>query len=201
MANDPETLKLMKQSGCLGVLIGFESLDKETLKKMKKGVNVGVDFDQAIDRIHDFGIRIYATFVFGYDNQEIGVFDQTFDFAMKHKFFITAFNHIVPFPGSQLYNRLKDEGRLIVDKYWLNHDYTFGDVIFRPKNFSPEELTELCYNHRKKFYTIPSIIKRLFHKTNTGSLQEMFAFLLVNILSKIDVSKRQGLPMGKGEPF
>lgn len=201
MSKDPEMLDLMKKSGCLGVLIGFESLDEATLKNMKKGVNIDIDLDEAIRKIHAQGIRIYATFVFGYDNQEIGVFKQTYDFAMKHRFFITAFNHLVPFPGSQLYNRLKEEGRLVADNYWLDHNYTFGDVIFRPKNFGTEELTELCYQHRKKFYTVKSIFHRLFSGPNFNSFEDPFAYLLVNVLSRIDVSKRQGLPMGKGEPF
>lgn len=201
MAADPEMLDLMKKSGCMGILIGFEALDAETLKTMKKGVNVKVDLDSAIQKIHDAGLKIYATFVFGYDNQTIGVFDETFAFAMKHKFFITAFNHLVPFPGSGLYARLKKEKALIKDRFWLDHDYTFGDVIFKPKNFTPEELTELCYGHRRKFYTWTSIFRRLFARPNWVGFVDPFGYLLVNWLSRVDVGKRQGLPMGLGEPY
>ncbi|MCP4134778.1 MAG: B12-binding domain-containing radical SAM protein [bacterium] len=201
MAKDPEMLKLMKKSGCLGVLVGFESLNKETLKNMKKGVNMNIDLDKAVETIHGYGIRIYATFVFGYDDQKIDVFEETYKFAMKHKFFITAFNHIVPFPGSDIYKRLKDEGRLIEEKFWLNHDYTFGDVIFQPKHFTPKDLTDLCFKYRKGYYNWGSIFKRLFSKPNFGKFGDPFAYFLVNYLSRVDVSKRQGLPMGKGKDF
>lgn len=201
MANDPEMLKLMKKSGCLGVLIGFESLDTGILKNMKKEVNANTDLDRSVKAIHDAGLRIYATFVFGYDNQTIEAFDQTFEFAMKHKFFITAFNHILPMPGTELYRRLEAEDRLMDEAFWLNHDYTFGDVIFKPQHFSPEQLTDLCFRYRKKFYTLKSIIHRFFQKTNTRSWIGPFIFLLVNWMSRVDVSKRQGLPMGRGEAF
>ena len=129
------------------------------------------------------------------------MFEETYKFAIKHKFFITAFNHIVPFPGSQIYNRLKKEGALLEEKFWLNHDYTFGDVIFKPKNFTPEELSDLCFKYRKKFYGWNSIFKRLFNISNFSGIFYPFAYILVNFLSRVDVSKRQGLPMGKGEKY
>lgn len=100
MAEDEELLLLMKKSGCLGLLIGFESLNKDNLRQMNKPLGEGKDdYTQAIKRIREQGILIYGTFVFGYDQDDQDSFQRTVDFAMEQKFFLAAFNHLVPFPG------------------------------------------------------------------------------------------------------
>ncbi|HLE11413.1 MAG: hypothetical protein A2504_17340 [Bdellovibrionales bacterium RIFOXYD12_FULL_39_22] len=201
MSDDPEMLDLMKQSGCVGVLIGFESLNDATLSSMNKNINLQYDRDKSIMKLYDAGIRIYATFVFGNDNDTREDFDKVFEFALRHRMFITAFNHLVPFPGTDLYTRLKNEGRLRDEKYWLNHDYHFGDVSYHPKNFSHEELRDLCFSYRNKFYSWGSILKRLFNRTNFRGLLQPFFFIAISALSRKDAKKRQGLPMGMGGPI
>ncbi len=94
----------MRRSGCQGVLIGFETLDAETLTDMGKSVNLGArDYPRAIRAFRAHGLSIYATFVFGYDHDTPATFQRVFDFALRQKFFFTAFNHLVPFPGTPLY--------------------------------------------------------------------------------------------------
>ena len=199
MAKDPELLALMKESGCEGILIGFESLNQNTLEHMNKAVNIHADLDTLIDKIHTAGIRIYATFIFGYPNDTVETFSETYRYALKHRFFITAFNHVVPFPGSVLYRKLKARGRLLNEAYWLDHSYHFGDVAYTPGSFTPSELAQLCYRYRKKFYSFSSIFTRLFRKANFSTFKAPVLYLLVNLLSRVDVSKRQGLPIGTGD--
>ena len=197
MANDKELLELMKKSGCECILIGFESLSSKTLRSMNKWVNLSTNRDLAIKKIHGAGIKIYATFIFGYDTDSINSFRETYNFAVKHKFFLAAFNHLIPFPGTPLYKRLKSEKRLLDEKWWLNNSYTFGDVPFKPKNFTSKQLSLLCYKYRKKFYTASSLFYRMFNfKTNFSSLNSYYVYLFVNFLSKIDINKRQGLCLG-----
>lgn len=199
IAHDVELLNLMKTSGCFGILIGFESLNGESLKKMNKSFNLAMGgYDEAVQKIHHSGIKIYATFVFGYGDDDEMVFKKTYDFVIKHKFFMAAFNHLVPFPGTPLYQKFKQENRLIYDHWWLEPSYSFGQIAFKPKNISPSELEFLCYKYRRKFYSWRSIMIRAFNfKTNCSSLESLFVFLLINIMSKIDVKKRQGLSLGK----
>ncbi len=201
IAKDDELMRLMRDSGCMGVLIGFESLDDNTLKKLNKEFNFSIDREEAISKIHSYDLKIYATFVFGNDEDKKEVFEHTYEFAKKHKFFVTAYNHIVPFPGSALFERLNSEGRIFDDQYWLNHDYTFGKVCYQPKNFSADELTELCYYNRKRIYSIRNLLGRFFVKRNFTDIFTPLILLFSSILAKIDVGKRQGLPMGFGEPF
>lgn len=201
IANDQNLLKLMKESGCIGILIGFESLDKDTLTAMNKPINIQTKgYDEAVEKIHKYGLRIYGTFVFGYGQINENIFREAFNFSMKHKFFLAAFNHLVPFPGTPLYKKLQSDNRLLYNQWWLEHSYSFGEVSFKPINSDAKTLSNLCFEYRKKFYSFASIIKRFFNFwTNFNSLNSPFIFLFVNILSKIDVKKRQGLPMGKQE--
>ena len=106
-AHDEEFLALMAASGCEGVLIGFESLHPENLKSMHKGFNLMKGgFEVALANLKKHNIKLYITFVFGYDNDTSETFPQTVEFAKAHKFYMAAFNHLTPFPGTPLYARL-----------------------------------------------------------------------------------------------
>ena len=198
-ANDTKLLKLMRESGCLGVLIGFESLSKRNLKLMGKSWNKSIQsYDEALRKIKDFGFIIYATFIFGYGFDDEKVFKRTYNFAMKHKFFLSAFNHLVPFPGTPLYSKLKKENRLLYKKWWLSEDYKFGDIAFKPKKVSPKELADLCQKYRQKFYTLNSTIKRASNiKCNLQSFKVGLNFFLLNLLFRKETVKRKGLILGK----
>ena len=197
VTNSPVLLDLMKRSGCIGLLIGFESLNPSNVMQMGKKINTMNDYEKAINNMRKYGMVVYGTFVFGYDEDTVDTFTETLDFAQRSKMFFAAFNHLVPFPGTDLYTRLENENRLLFDKWWLSDSYRFGDVAFQPKNFTPKELADLCLEHRNKFYTIPSIFKRGFDfKGNCGSPFMTALFYFQNFSAKRDVTLRQELPMG-----
>ena len=198
-AHDKQLLGLMKQSGCMGVLIGFESLDSGNLETMGKLVNMRIgDYDEAVETIRHHGLGIYATFVFGYDNDTEDTFSRTLRFALKQKFFFAAFNHLVPFPGTPLYARLASEGRLLCDEWWLSATYRFGDVAFKPKNMDANELARLCLEHRKKFYSASAIMRRgIDIRANCRSPMMAALYFAQNVIAAGDVDKRQGLVLGE----
>jgi radical SAM superfamily enzyme YgiQ (UPF0313 family) len=198
MSEDEELLAVMKKSGCLGLLIGLESLNKDNLSQMNKSWNRGpAYYTEALQRFRHHGLVIYATFVFGYDHDDARSFDLTLDFAVKNKFFLAAFNHVVPFPGTPLYGHLKKEGRLLYDHWWLEPAYRFGDVAFKPLQISPEELSRGCMDARRKFYQFSSLLRRsVDFKANCSDLYRALYFFSINLLSQKEVVKRQGLPLG-----
>jgi radical SAM superfamily enzyme YgiQ (UPF0313 family) len=200
LANDANMIKLMKKSGCLGLLIGFESLNQSNLSQMNKYVNAEHgDYTEALKKFRDAGIAIYATFIFGYDLDDADAVKRTLDFAIKQKFFLAAFNHLVPFPGTPLYDDLKKEGRLLYDKWWLEPKYRFGEIVFRPKLITAGALSKECFEARKKFYQSSSILKRsLDLKTNCKNLKMASIFFSLNLLTQKEVVKRQHLPIGEG---
>ena len=92
-AHDEEFLELLSKSGCKGVLIGFESLDRETLRSMKKNFNVmRGGYEVALRNLRRYDIRVYGTFVFGYQNDTPETFDRTVEFAIDQRLDIAAFN-------------------------------------------------------------------------------------------------------------
>lgn len=198
IADDGELLGLMADSGCIGLLIGLESLDRENLLQMGKKTNLsGGGYSEAIRRIRSFGITVYGTFVFGYDHDTVGSFDRAVEFAIRNRFFFAAFNNLTPFPGTPLYGKLESQGRLLYDRWWLDPRCRFGDVVFRPKVMQPEELSQRCLGARRSFYTFTSIFRRLLDsKLKSPSISA--AFLKYNIMSGREVDVRQGLPLGEG---
>jgi len=198
IARNEELLALMKKSGCLGVLVGFESLEPGNLRTMRKGVNNQArDFGNCLDLFRTYGLVVYGTFLFGYDHDTEDTFRNTYRFVQKHRLFFAAFNHLVPFPGTPLYRRLEEEGRLLYDRWWLDPEYTFGKVAFRPRAMSAEQVSRWCLKHRKKVYALLSILWRsLDLRSNCRTLPLALAYFTMNLLSGRDVKRRQDLPLG-----
>ena len=138
VADDEETLDLLNRSGCEGVLIGFESLSPETLRKMGKDVNrVRTDYARAVANLRRHHISVYATFVFGYDDDTPETFRVVYEFALRNKFFFAAFNHLVPFPGTDVYDRLNSILRRFLDFGCNAHGFTKA-MVFLASNFGQE---------------------------------------------------------------
>jgi radical SAM superfamily enzyme YgiQ (UPF0313 family) len=196
-ADDP-LLALMQASGCIGVLVGFESLEAANLAAMNKRVNATVrDPGAAVERLRRHGIAVYATFLFGYDDDSERTFEATLRFALDHRIFFTAFNHLVPFPGTPLYRRLEAQGRLRFERWWLDPRYRFGDVAFVPRGFSADALARTCLAYRRRFYSLPSIVRRgLDVRANTRGFLKASIYWAQSLASRGDVERRQGLPLG-----
>jgi radical SAM superfamily enzyme YgiQ (UPF0313 family) len=162
IANEPEILKLCQQSGCVGLFIGFETLSTETLASVGKRVNRPNEYLEVVHKIHDHGIGIDGSFVFGFDTDDAGVFDRTLEFVLKAKLEVAYFSILTPYPGTRLYKRLAEEGR-IVTRDWSIYDA--NHVVYQPKTFTPDDLLAGYYRVLKEVYTIPSIFKRLWGTT------------------------------------
>lgn len=196
-AHDEEFLELLARSGCMGVLIGFESLNPANLAAMNKTFNTARGgFEKALANLKKHRIRVYGTFVFGYDGDTPESFGPTVEFARRHGFYIAAFNHLTPFPGTPLYARLKAEGRLLYDAWWLDERYGYNRIPFQPKGMSPEALRESCLAARREFYSWPSILKRSVHRVNRSDGFMWRNFYLINALHRGDVALRDHYPLG-----
>jgi radical SAM superfamily enzyme YgiQ (UPF0313 family) len=197
-AHDEEFLRLIKASGCQGLLIGFESLNPQNLKRMHKGFNqMKGGYEVALANLRRHGIRLYVTFILGYDDDSVDTFEETLEFAMKHRFYMVAFNHLTPFPGTPLYRRLEDEGRLTYDKWWLDPEYRYGMVPFEPRGMSAEEVRLRCIEARARFYSYPSMFKRsLDFEVNASDFFMWRNFFVINAMMRREVTQRKELPMG-----
>ncbi len=197
VAHDEAALSLMKRSGCQGVLVGFESLDPASLKQMNKGFNLmrgGPAEAMKNFRRHD--LRIYGTFLFGYDTDDESTFRRAMEFAKVEGLFIAAFNHITPFPGTPLYQRMRDQGRLLYDTWWNDRRYRYNMIPFQPEQMTPQELADRCVAARREFYSWRSIAKRATHRVNFRDPWMLTNFFVINAMHQRDVRGRNGLPLG-----
>jgi radical SAM superfamily enzyme YgiQ (UPF0313 family) len=201
MLEDRELMELMVKSGCLGLVIGFESINEENLTAAAKGANRRRALDhyaKEIKELREWGLQTWAAFTLGYDGDTKESIIETCRFAIRNKFCFAAFNILMPYPGTPLYDKLEKEGRLLYEgKWWLHEEYRFNHAAFVPRNMSPEELTEVSFWCRKTFNSPWSIFSRALEpKTNMRSLYRFFTYLLYNPLFRKEVFKKQGMRFG-----
>jgi radical SAM superfamily enzyme YgiQ (UPF0313 family) len=202
MTGDLELMRLMARSGCLGHVIGFETLDPENLRQVGKLANLQTfaqGYGPQIEIIRDFGLQIWASFTLGYDGDTADSIQRTLEFALAKKFSFAAFNILMPYPSTLFYESLAREGRLLYQgKWWLHPEYRFNHAAYRPRRMSPDALTEACYRARAEFNSISSIVKRAFDfKTNMRSPFRLGLYLRYNPLFRREVFKKQGMKLGE----
>jgi len=203
VAQDRELVALLEKSGCAGALLGFESLNPINLSQMKKGWGVKrQDYETSVRILQDAGIMIYGSFVFGYDADTTESFEETVEFAVRNKFFLGNFAALMPTPGARLYDRLRAEGRLIHDKWWLDPDFRYGDATFVPRGMTPEQLTDGCHWARTQFYTYGSIGQRLWdRRTNLRSLHRAGFYLAANMVFRREAQAKHGQELAGDLPI
>jgi radical SAM superfamily enzyme YgiQ (UPF0313 family) len=194
-AHDEAFLEALAQGGCKGVLIGFESLDADNLKLMNKGFNtMKGGYQVALANLRKYGIRVYGTFVFGYEHDTASSFDEAVDFAISQKMYIAAFNHLTPFPGTPLYQRLQQENRLRFEAWWLDPAYRYNQLPFMPRNLTPEAVTQGCIDARRRFFGWSSIVKRSLGNRGDGFMFRNY--FPINAMHRNEISLRNGYPLG-----
>jgi radical SAM superfamily enzyme YgiQ (UPF0313 family) len=158
IAWDDELLDLAAASGCAGLLLGFESLSDGSLAESRKGFNARVDYVTVIDKLHARGIAIQGCFVFGFDHDDVDVFDRTAQFAIDAHIDLPRYAILTPFPGTPLHARLASEGRL------LTTDWSYYDgqhVVYQPALMTPEQLQQGAERAWKRTYSYAGIARRL----------------------------------------
>jgi len=161
LAEDLELLRLMRRSGCLGLLIGFESVQQGTQNEVKKIKNLKIDFYEAMRRFHGEGFGILGTFVFGFDYENEDVFEQTLEFIMRSRMDSVELRILTPLPGTRLYERLLSEGRLFVRDWWLR-GYPPDTLLFQPKGMTADELISGFARLNRQAYSFGAMTKRFF---------------------------------------
>jgi radical SAM superfamily enzyme YgiQ (UPF0313 family) len=186
MIKDSELLDLMKRSGCLGQLVGFDAMSKESLLWLNKKSNLReyIDYQEAVEVLRKYHFQTWASFILGndYDNRES--IKNTVEFAVKSKFTLAFFHLLSPYPKTGVYEQFKSEDRLLFGgKWWLDKEYEYNKAAFVPNHMTAEELSEAVVWANKYFYSYNSMIFRLFDmKTNLSSVLKFLLFIRYNLL-------------------
>ena len=155
-AEDPELLKLVARSGCMGLFVGIESISG-TYSNFSKTTGNSNQVD-LIKRVRDAGIILETSFIFGFDDHDESVFESTLRFVKEVSPGVPTFNLLTPYPGTAFFRRFQEEGRLLHTD-WSR--YNHAEVVFKPKLMTPEQLQRGWQQTRKEAYSWPSIISRV----------------------------------------
>lgn len=180
IGHKPEVINLMRESGCLGLFIGFESVRSQpNTRKTSTYSDMKNAYMHTIKNLHKNKIAVCGAFLFGFDNDELSSFDETLRFCLEADVDFAQFGSLIPFPGTPLIERLNEEGRIIT-RDWAKYTYQPPGIVFHPKNMTCEELEENIGIAYRKFYSY----KRLFPKLLRAllrykSLASIFYFFLI----------------------
>ncbi len=169
IAEDEELLGLMRESGCRQVLIGLESPTTSGLDGVEQRRNWKLGklstYEAAIRAIQKQGITVNGCFILGLDGDTEEVFGRVYDFIERTGLYEAQLTVLTPFPGTPLYRRLEQEGRLLEKEAW--HKCTLFDVNYIPKQMSVERLERGLVELSKKVYDAAFIQgrRRRFFKT------------------------------------
>jgi len=158
IGRDPDLMELMARSGCAGLLIGFETINKDGLADIGKHFNDPSLYRQLVVNLHRLKISIQGCFVFGNDHDDPGVFERTAKFVVDTGIDLPRFAILTPFPGTPLHKRLEAEGRILTRAWEL---YDGQHVVHMPRNMTPRQLQEGHERAWKLTYSRRSIVKRL----------------------------------------
>lgn len=158
-ARDDELLDLYARSGGKYAFIGFETISEQNLTAINKQWNRIDSYGAAIRKIHDAGVNILGSFIFGLDDDDTETFERTLDFIMEHRIDAAQFHILTPFPGTRLFDKMEREER-IIDRNWAK--YHTGEVVFQPKRMTPAELENGFYHIFRKTYSFRNMLKRSF---------------------------------------
>ncbi len=156
-AKNEALLKLAADSGCRGLFFGVESVSEEKIKRMSKSLRSQAETIDAIKRIMGRGIIFHASLVFGFDDDDESVFDETLEFLYRTRIPSATFNILTPYPGTDIFEQFKSQNRLITEN-WEFYDHC--TVTYFPKNMSVGRLYEGYQYVMDNYYSLGHILER-----------------------------------------
>jgi radical SAM superfamily enzyme YgiQ (UPF0313 family) len=152
----PDLLERASACGLRSLFVGFETLNPANLAEQRKYQNLKRDYSAAIRRLHDLGVMINGSFVFGMDNDDGSVFGRTVEWAIEHGIETSTFHILTPYPGTALYKRIAEQGRITVNDWDL---YDTRHAVFEPARLTGEQLESGYHWAYREFYRWRSIAR------------------------------------------
>ena len=167
----PGLLEKAVAAGLRSLFVGFETLNPQSLKEQHKVQNLNRDYSAAIRRLHDLGVMVNGSFVFGMDHDNETVFERTVAWAIEQGIETATFHILTPYPGTALYQRMAAQGRLLPANWDL---YDTRHVVYRPAQLTPETLERGYWWAYEQFYRWGSIFQGAWTKpTALGKLRHL----------------------------
>lgn len=158
IAKDEELLDLAAESGCKGLLIGFETIDQDALNEVGKNFSIVEEYKDVCKKLHERGISINGTFIFGMDSHDKDIFKKTVDFVQDNAIELPRYAIYTPFPGTGAFTKLQNQNRILTKNWSL---YDVQHVVFEPNKMSAKDLFEGSIWAWEETYNIRNITERI----------------------------------------
>lgn len=169
---DGDLIEKAAEAGLRSLFVGFETFSSENLNQSNKSQNLKLDYEQAAKRLHELGIMINGSFVFGLDDDDKDVFKRTVDWGVENAITTATYHVLTPYPGTRLFETMNDSGRI------LNNDWDLYDtrhVVYQPSKLTPKELEDGYWWAYKEFYKWNNVFKASFtHESFKHQLKHLF---------------------------
>ena len=167
----PGLLEKAVDGGLRSLFVGFETLNRAALREQRKFQNLRRDYDAAVRRLHDLGVMVNGSFVFGMDGEDTDVFERTVAWAIEQGIETATFHILTPYPGTALYRRMQAAGRLLHSDWDL---YDTRHVVYRPQGIEAGALEAGYWRAYRDFYRWGSILRGASHKPRlSGALRHV----------------------------
>jgi len=161
------------KAGLRSLFVGFETLSPENLRQSNKKQNLKQNYEHAIKRLHDLGVMINGSFVFGLDDDGPDVFKRTVDWGVRNAITTSTYHVLTPYPGTRLFETMEAEGRITTRDWDL---YDTRRVVFRPAGMAPAALEAGYWWAYKNFYSWPNIVRASLGHDNAKHMLKHFAY-------------------------
>jgi radical SAM superfamily enzyme YgiQ (UPF0313 family) len=174
LAERRDLLKLARSSGCVVLCIGLESLSRKNLDSIGKKMNVVEDYEKNLKVFREEGIAIMLSMMFGFDDDRLEVFKESYDFLVKNRVPFASWWPVTPFPGTALYARLKEARRLKDDRWWLNPHGKIHDLKLTGIGMKESDFGKTFLHYYKRYYSIANIVRRIALPPQKKPLGKLF---------------------------
>jgi radical SAM superfamily enzyme YgiQ (UPF0313 family) len=172
--DDDSLLRLARRSGCRGILLGIESLSPGSLESVGKGFNAVKTYKRRLEAFREAKIETEVSLMFGFDGEGPEVYEDSFRFLIKNRVHHMAVWPLTPLPGTELYDRLRTQGRLLEEAWWLRKDAESPRLKFTGTGMDEAEFKEKFMEFRRRFYSPARLLKRFLFPP---SAQNLFGLL------------------------
>ncbi len=181
---DEAVVQKAAQAGCMFAFIGFETISRDTLKKMKKGINIkmGVpNYKHVVDTFHKYGIAVYGAFILGNDHESAAYYQQLARFLVSSGIDIVQLTLLTPLPGTGLMQRLENEKRIVYRDFPVDWEkYRFSYMVHQPEGVSTDTIYTGDNYIKRHIYSFPNypyrILKSLLHLRNAANFIAAYKF-------------------------
>lgn len=163
MGDDPEGLRLAYKAGCRAMLVGFESFNRKNLEECRKGVNQRFldRYEEMVKAFHRYGLAVFGAFIIGEEHDTVDTVSTTVAEAGRIGVDILQITNLTPLPGTRMYQRYMDEGRIFATNYPVDWErYTFVETVYHPRGMAAKQLDETIHELRAAAATENWVWKR-----------------------------------------